>query len=493
MKSKQIEEVVSLFMALLLFLLPACTQTQTTVIGDGCSGSESSIEETVTETSMEAEELSPGLPAVDYDGYNFSILTTDIRANETAYHEVFTEGINGEAVNDAVYKRNLLVGEKYNIEIKGVYTGLFDYSTFEKSVASGDPLYDVVMTNQKSSVTYASKGYLQEITAIEQFDFAKPWWLMESVSETAINGKNFFAIGDMNLASWESTPVIFYNKNMAEKYSVGNLYEVVDSGKWTYDQMLKLCRDVSSDLNGNGEFDEDDNYGLALNSFSVFTMTYGGGFHLTDRDENGIPRVHITEAFLTYMQKHIHECNTNDSILNGDKIGNGDVLKGVAIRKKAFQENRVLFYNEMLTMSSSLREMETDFGVIPMPKRDESQSQYYSFFHKSNSSTIAVPITSTDCDMIGSVIEDMQYQSHLLVRPAYMTTTVKGKTMRDLESERMLDLILTNIIFDIVLEPGILDSIRPLFNEGSNALKSTLDSKMQLYEKTLQNYIDAFR
>ena len=64
--------------------------------------------------------------------------------------------------------------------------------------------------------------------------------------------------------------------------------------------------------------------------------------------------------------------------------------------------------------------------------------------------------------------------------------------MRDLDSERMLDIILSNIIFDVVLEPGILDSLRPLFNKGSTDIKSALESKKEVYEKTLHDYIEAF-
>lgn len=477
-------QVLSLLLTALLFASCSKTGTPTETSSDS-SG--------VSETAPETIDISPQIPAVDYEGYTFSILTTGIAENETAYHEVYSEGQTGEAVNDAVYARNMAIAEKYNIIMEGIYTGLFDYSTFTKAVVAGDDVYDVIMPNQVSAMQFAGNGYLQEITSIPHLDFTKPWWLENSVSETSLYGRNFFAVGDMNLASWESTPVLFYNKDMAASYNVDNLYTVVDAGKWTYDTMLAYCSNVSTDLNGNGEFDADDAYGLALNSFSVYTMTYGGGFRLIDRDADDLPVIDLSEDFITFMQRHIQECNNNPAIMNGDKLGKGDVLLGVALRKTAFQENRVLFYNEMLTIASTLREMETDFGVLPMPKSSEAQEQYYSFFHKSNSSTIAVPVTSVEPERIGSVIEDMQYQSHLLVRPAYLESTVKGKVMRDMESERMLDLVLSNIIFDTVLDPGILDACRPLFNTANENLMSELAGKMNTFEKTLQEYIDAIQ
>ena len=63
--------------------------------------------------------------------------------------------------------------------------------------------------------------------------------------------------------------------------------------------------------------------------------------------------------------------------------------------------------------------------------------------------------------------------------------------MRDEESEQMLDMILSNIIFDVVLEPGILDACRPLFNKANDNIVSALEKQMKTFEKNLQEYTDA--
>lgn len=446
----------------------------------------------VNETSAEttATDYSPDISAADYNGYDFRIYTTDIQENEIAYHEIFSEGENGEPVNDAVYRRNSVISEKYNIKVSGLFYGLLDYSHFKKAVMANEDAYDIVMPNISSAMSFAASGYLQEIHKVPYFDFSKPWWLENSLTETSIMNQNFFAVGDINLASYESTPVIFFNKQMAAAYDINDLYSIVDTGKWTYDKMLEYCTSVGTDLNGNGVLDENDSYGLALNSFSVFTMTYGGGFRIITKDKDDIPQITFSEDFISFLQHHIEEVASNSSILNGDTIANGDIIKGVNIRKTAFQENRVLFYNEMLTMATMLRGMETDFGVLPMPKSTETQEHYYSFFHKTNSSTVTVPVTNTDLDRTGRIMEDLLYQSYMLVRPAYFNITVASKLMRDEDSERMLDLILSNIIFDVALEPGVLDDIRPLFNKANENIVSKLESNRSKYEKALAKNIE---
>lgn len=176
------KQLLSILFAALL--LASCSDTGTVSTNET---------ETITQTESVSEsiDISPQIPAVDYGGYEFTILTTDIAENETAYHEVFSEEQNGEPVNDAVYLRNTTVGDKYNIVIKGIYTGLFDYSTFTKAVSAGDDVYDVIMPNQLSAVQFACNGYLQEITSIPYLDFTHPWWLENSVKETSVGGTSY--------------------------------------------------------------------------------------------------------------------------------------------------------------------------------------------------------------------------------------------------------------------------------------------------------------
>ena len=201
---------------LLLTAMILCVSCGKETVSNG-TDTEQSANTTSISSDTTSENLDPQIPAVDYGGYEFRILTSDIAENEMAYYEVFSEGENGEAVNDAVYKRNAAINEKYNVKIIGEYTGLFDFSNFTKSVLANDDVYDVVLLNIKTAVISATSGYLKEINDIPYLDFSKPWWLENSVTESSIMNRSYFAVGDINLASYESTPVIFFNKQMAEE------------------------------------------------------------------------------------------------------------------------------------------------------------------------------------------------------------------------------------------------------------------------------------
>ena len=51
------------------------------------------------------------------------------------------------------------------------------------------------------------------------------------------------------------------NTTMAEKNDFENIYDIVNSGRWTADKMYDMTKGVYVDLNGNTEADKEDIYG----------------------------------------------------------------------------------------------------------------------------------------------------------------------------------------------------------------------------------------
>ncbi|HHX54513.1 MAG TPA: hypothetical protein GX704_06350, partial [Clostridiales bacterium] len=66
-------------------------------------------------------ELKPDLPESDFDGYDFRFLNGNTAPWMTIFI-VTAEEQNGEAVNDAIYTRNLAVSEKYGVKISEIST-----------------------------------------------------------------------------------------------------------------------------------------------------------------------------------------------------------------------------------------------------------------------------------------------------------------------------------------------------------------------------------
>jgi len=113
--------------------------------------------------------------------------------------------------------------------------------------------------------------------------------------------------------------------------------------------------------------------------------------------------------------------------------------------------NEILFYSNQLYVSLDLRAMETDFGILPMPKYDEAQEDYISVANTWFSDHIVVPVTNTDLEMTGHLLDAMGYYAQKHITPAFVDVAVKSKGTRDEDSVRMIDIILENQIFDVGL------------------------------------------
>ena len=61
----------------------------------------------------------------------------------------------------------------------------------------------------------------------------------------------------------------------------------------------------------------------------------------------------------------------------------------------------------------------------------------------------AVPITCSDTEFVGLVMETMAYISYQTIGPATYEVALRGKAARDSESYEMMELIFRSLVFDL--------------------------------------------
>ena len=113
-----------------------------------------------------------------------------------------------------------------------------------------------------------------------------------------------------------------------------------------------------------------------------------------------------------------------------------------------FAGNRALFYAIFFANITSLRTMETDFGILPYPKLDESQAQYSST-SRDNFDLFVLPVDVKDKEFSGIITEALCAESYRSVVPTYYDVVLKTKTSRDEESAEMIDIIRDSLTFDL--------------------------------------------
>lgn len=140
---------------------------------------------------------------------------------------------------------------------------------------------------------------------------------------------------------------------------------------------------------------------------------------------------------------------------------------------------------------STLRDSETDFGIIPYPKFNDSQENYYarvSYFMPS-----MLPATNTDLELVGAVMEYANYRAKVNITPAYYDISLKGKVSRDEESVEMLDLILANRVVDLgdtLFCASVRDGfLRSMYESNKRDLASVIEKNETKLQKEIDNMI----
>ncbi len=491
MKKYGCTQILSLLLTTML--LSSCGNTDVVETSDTTEIISSTETETVVET--ETEKILPNLPTADFDGYVFTIIDRGNFNSSWTSVDIYAEELNGEPINDAVYNRNVYVESTYNITVAEAF-GNSGYPVAEiaQAVQAGDEVYDLAVIGASSQAELALKGALVDLIGFPHLDLSKPWYDQSANKAVSIAGHLFTTTGEITIMDNDATWLLLFNKELASNLGVTatTLYDMVLDGTWTLDALKEIITDASADLNGDGIHNEFDQWGIQGENFNTMAFMHGAGASPYGKDENDIPIITAQdEHFYDAFQKAIAINGNFDLCLLADNYLNqydnvwGDVMN------ISFTEGRVLFACCAAARISLSREMEMDFGVLPIPKYDEAQETYHCLLSLANANMFSVPKTVSDQNRTGIITEAMSAESLYTLTPAYYDVTMKSKHTRDEQSSVMLDLIFAARAFDLGnMYPGLSSLFYvpcDLTTKGSTDLVSAIAAKIQ----TAQSGIDA--
>jgi len=447
-------------------------------------------------TAPENEEPDPAdieeLPEKDFGGRTFTFLSYgDGTMNTWSTPDIVKESENGEPVNDAVYRRNRQTEERFGIEIKAQYNGTS--GLVERTFKSGDNAFDAVWLDMNGLGICAQNRYLADLKELPCLDLKKKYWDQSVTRDLSVGGKVYFAAGDISIGDKWSTWVMMFNKNMVRDNNLENIYELVKSGGWTIDKFSQMIKDVSKDLDGNGIWDNKDQYGFTTTNDTIYGFYYGCGETPVKKSNSDLLEYSYKSGGADKLQKiaeitvEILKKEDNTLIVNNGKY---TWQEGMYL----FLEDRALFYSEVMVQIERLRVMETDFGIIPLPKFDKNQKDYVTFVHPAGG-LLGVLSNHEDREFAGIILEATAAESSRTLRPAYYDITLKRKGARDVESEQMLDIIIQNRAFD----PGIIFNLGNVMNsyynmaaKGEANVSSMLEKQIEKMEKDINDFNDKF-
>ena len=484
-------KILSAIILMSLILSASCGSTPT----DGAVTSEEQLtESTETEGTTEAR-IEPDLPDTKWEGYQFRVLTKGDTNVHWKSKDIAATEENGDVINDAVYKRNMKIYDRFGVEMVDIPSpnGTWDLTApLRKSVMAASDDYDMVASGFNDAVkNLSTEGMLMELHNVPYMDLSKPWYDQNANEQLSIEGKLFATAGDMILMDNEATLCVLFNKKLAEDYALEGFYEMVKNGKWTIDKMTEFSKLTAKDLDGDGTMGEKDQWGNIGEPLNTYALMVACDAIAVKKNKDDVPVFDVqNEHFYDAFTKAVN-LNRDDKVtMFCDNFKAADVWADII--DPAFTEGRVLFNTAGLVRVTVFRAMETNFGILPLPKYDESQKEYNSMVSIGCANSIAIP-TTADAERCGAVIEALSAESYYTLTPAYYDIVLKTKNARDDASSEMLDIIFANRIFDIAYMydwGGIIESINGLKTDGK--ISSTIDSKLKAAEKALEKTLTAY-
>ena len=451
---------------------------------------ENETEEVTTESAPETDYLDT-LPEKDYEGYQFRVIAQsyDQRPNLPLYEEE-----NGEVLNDAIIQRNRKVEEWLNIEFVNMpYENRDDVSNLVKNtVMADDDAYDLVITSVNFGInTLLYSGCLFDLSRLDYLDLSQEWWCQSIYNDYQINGHLYFTSGPLSPFYFYMPSGVAYNKTMTDNHGITGLEQLVLDGGWTFDKLKEYTANVSYDLNGDGNMTEDDYWAIAGSAGDAYFLG-GFGQRMVKRDENGDFALNMNSIDFLECFDAVASYVTDKSVFYDSS--------DTKVFLSMFQADRAMFMptsmNNIITgyeTVPSCREMVSDYGILPLPKYDESQTEYYSCAQPAGPSGIAVPATCNDSERTSLIMEVMAYYSDSIIRDAAYESVVKGKSLRIEESAEVLDIIYNSVYFDMNYVFNFGNTKTLLDNElktGGGTFASKYASQEKAAEAGLEEYYE---
>ena len=500
----KLKRITAVLIALLMLVptLASCSdntpaETKETTSQQETAQTAESTDASSDETTAEDERIKPNIPeSADFGGDTITFLhwyntawTETVRQSR----DIYAEGITGEAINDAVYNRNVKIEDAYKVKIALQLEQSTDIASMVgQQVTAGDSTYDVVYQILSAAPALIQKSYFHNLFNVPNIDLEKPWWDQNSISSLSTMGILPLVSTSINVNDKDATAALAFNKTIASNNQLEDLYTLVREGKWTYDKLTEMAEATYNDSNGDGTMTPDDVYGFLGGRDVIDSLYHGSGSQFITKNEND-------EFVFTFgTERDVDVISKGIDIVNSVWYFNHHAWKDQSdiLYRQIFETGHGLFFWMRLDDVTNMRAGDADFGIIPIPKYEEAQDKYYSLVSQHTTGLMSIPITCAgdELSMVGMVLEALAAESHYTLIPEYIETSLKTKNSRDAESADMLDIILGNRVFDpmnVYSFANFGDAIMDAADANNKDMASLIKSKEKLVNKSIEKVLKA--
>ena len=241
------------------------------------------------------------------------------------------------------------------------------FDTANPSLMAGDKFADLVGTTMWAFGTLLSSNHVANVSNVESLELSEDCFNQNLIS-MATFGNAIYGFGADFGSHLTNHWVIFYNAKIWDELGLPDPYEMVRNNEWTWNKLVEYAKLALSDNDGNGVVDsESDRWGMVSPSGDLMRGMYlsmGGTFYA---NKDGKMRLSCLDSVSADKMNFCYNFFQTDKVLyKNENTGYLDL----------FAAGKALFLAYGNGTFDELKNMEDDFGVLPMPKWDAAQENY---------------------------------------------------------------------------------------------------------------------
>ena len=452
--------IVFLIAAALLLPLAACAKTGNGEQTQDSSTTADTAAETTAAVTLEPDDIPDTLK---FGGEQVNILCWDSKTDFVIDPDDATDAVLSE-----INKRNQIAKSRLDVnlewtQVPGSWNDRNSYVEKTYNDVQSGGYYDIFSGYSLTGALMAVKGVSRDLLTLDTINFSKPWWPETLLETNTINGKVYFVSGDISADLLYTMYCFFVNKELfADTHpgrTVDELYKYVDIGSWTLDAFFSECQDLWSDVNANGEHDIGDRYGFVAEDPCIDAFYIASDLKFLDKNDEGkiiVSDQVRSEKTLTLLERLNGFFRTDmDGLLvsTAQNAGSG---------RGTFNNGLSVFALEIISYAKTLQvAADFSYGIIPLPKFNADQSQYYTCngFAYSNYSVSAGSGVSESA--AAAVIECLASEGYRNVTPLVFETTMKYRYADAPDDARMFDIVHDSIVFECGRSFALLFDSKP--------------------------------
>lgn len=470
---KQRFKILALLLAILLFAsCVSCSLPKTPASDIEGAGEEENLSK--EENNPYKEKLNT-VESWDFKGEKFRIATDStsliVSPNNTSF------------VGKEQYLRNAAIEEKFNIKLTLTDdSGLPTIADRIKTEAlAGTDYCDLVILQSTQLQFLAANDCLINVRSVPFLNLNSSGVFADSLSATTLGAYTYGFSGNL-IYQPDSVFGVFFNKKLLSLTNLPDIYQLVRDNQWDFDNFLLYADEVYS----LGRIDDIKTYGFASTASSedlIKAFWAATGNRFLDNTYGQRPQLIYqnddTAVFIRQMQEILFR---SDSYFR-DHAG--------AVQN--FNLNATLFLIAPLSKAEEITGQGINWGLVPMPKFDINQQNFYSYMEKTHCLAGFVKGTK-NLEMSGIVTSALFSASDNFVNETY-TVTYLNQYLQAPEDAEMLSRILSSPYYDPVEFFGQMDA--SFVASTQTLLYRTISSEGEFktlyaqYQKMLNKYLDS--